>query len=79
MSAVVQRVASDRGVAAEPAADPSCQGGQFLELSLPASHERGSMQRRWLKRLGAVGFAFFLLKGLFWLTVPALLAYFAQR
>ena len=28
----------------------------------------------WLKRLGAGGFLFFLIKGLLWLMVPALLA-----
>lgn len=28
----------------------------------------------WLKRLGAGGFLFFLIKGLLWLAVPALLA-----
>lgn len=30
----------------------------------------------WLKRLGLTGFLFFLVKGLLWLTVPALLLYF---
>jgi len=40
----------------------------------------GSSQRsrRWVQRvqrLGAAGFLFFLIKGLLWLTVPALLAY----
>lgn len=53
--------------------------GELLALTRPAARERGSVQRRWLKRFGAVGFAFFLLKGLFWLTVPALLAYLARR
>ena len=28
----------------------------------------------WLKRLGVGGFLFFLIKGVLWLTVPALLA-----
>lgn len=30
--------------------------------------------RRWLARLGVVGFTFFLIKGLLWLIVPGLLA-----
>lgn len=30
----------------------------------------------WLKRLGVAGFLFFLIKGLLWLIVPGLLAYF---
>jgi hypothetical protein len=30
----------------------------------------------WLKRLGWFGFLFFLVKGILWLTVPALLVYF---
>ncbi len=29
---------------------------------------------RWLKRLGIVGFLFFLIKGLLWLIVPLLIA-----
>jgi hypothetical protein len=29
----------------------------------------------WLKRFGAAGFLFFLVKGLLWLTVPALLVF----
>jgi hypothetical protein len=35
--------------------------------------------RHWLGRLGVAGFAFFLIKGLLWLTVPALLAYWARE
>jgi hypothetical protein len=30
----------------------------------------------YMKRLGVVGFLFFLVKGLLWLVVPALLVYF---
>jgi hypothetical protein len=33
--------------------------------------------KTWVKRLGAAGFVFFLLKGLAWLIVPALVAYFS--
>ena len=32
----------------------------------------------WIKRLGFVGFLFFLVKGLLWLLVPALIAFFAS-
>ncbi len=31
----------------------------------------------WLKRLGLAGFLFFLIKGLLWLIIPALIAYFS--
>lgn len=31
----------------------------------------------WVKRFGVAGFLFFLIKGLLWLIVPALIAYFA--
>lgn len=30
----------------------------------------------WLQRFGMAGFLFFLIKGLLWLTVPALLVFF---
>ncbi|MBK8809761.1 MAG: alanyl-tRNA synthetase [Acidobacteria bacterium] len=30
----------------------------------------------WLKRVGVIGFLFFLIKGLLWLIVPALIYYF---
>ena len=33
--------------------------------------------KTWIKRLGFWGFMFFLLKGLLWLTIPALIAIFA--
>jgi hypothetical protein len=44
-----------------------------------ASSEAGRSGLRWLQRLGVAGFAFFLIKGLLWLTVPALLAYLGYR
>lgn len=31
---------------------------------------------RWAKRLGVLGFLFFLVKGLLWLILPAALVYF---
>jgi hypothetical protein len=30
----------------------------------------------WLKRFGVAGFLFFLIKGLLWLSLPALLVFF---
>ena len=33
--------------------------------------------KTWIKRLGFWGFMFFLVKGLLWLIVPAVIAYFA--
>lgn len=39
--------------------------------------ENSSVVSNWIKRFGAFGFMFFLIKGLLWLIVPALLAYFA--
>ncbi|MEJ2360064.1 MAG: hypothetical protein P8Z75_01355 [Gammaproteobacteria bacterium] len=38
--------------------------------------KRFSLSCPWLKRLGIAGFIFFLVKGLLWLLVPGLLAYF---
>lgn len=37
-------------------------------------HERRMKFTSWVKRLGFWGFLFFLVKGLLWLLVPALLA-----
>lgn len=34
---------------------------------------------RWTKRIGTVAFLFFLVKGLLWLIVPAVVAYFALK
>jgi hypothetical protein len=44
-----------------------------------ATSEAGGSSVRWLQRLGVAGFTFFLVKGLLWLTVPALLAYLGYR
>lgn len=33
----------------------------------------------WLKRLGAAGFLFFLIKGLLWIIVPLLLVYLGLK
>jgi hypothetical protein len=34
---------------------------------------------KWLKRIGVAGFVFFLIKGLLWLLLPGLIAYFAYN
>jgi hypothetical protein len=31
----------------------------------------------WVKRIGVAGFLFFLIKGLLWLIIPGLIAYFS--
>ncbi|HEV7642541.1 MAG TPA: hypothetical protein VGO50_01245 [Pyrinomonadaceae bacterium] len=33
---------------------------------------------KWIKRLGVAGFLFFLVKGLLWLLIPGLIAYFSM-
>lgn len=43
---------------------PAAQGGDGRPCPVPT----------WLRRLGLAGFLFFLIKGLAWLVVPALLA-----
>lgn len=35
--------------------------------------------QKWIKRFGVAGFMFFLIKGLLWLTVPAVLAWWGTR
>ena len=39
--------------------------------------QRKCPAKSWVKRFGAAGFVFFLVKGLLWLIVPALVAYFS--
>lgn len=41
--------------------------------------EKGPALVRWVQRFGIAGFAFFFIKGLLWLAVPALLAYLGYR
>lgn len=40
-------------------------------------NENPTIFAKWIKRFGVAGFMFFLVKGLLWLIVPALIAYFA--
>lgn len=39
-----------------------------------AGAETCPVRSRWVRRIGAAGFVFFLIKGLLWLTVPAAIA-----
>jgi hypothetical protein len=37
-------------------------------------HESAAPGRAWLRRLGMLGFLFFLIKGLIWLSIPLMIA-----
>jgi hypothetical protein len=43
-------------------------------LECPVPHKQRSSFKHWFKRLGFVGFLFFLIKGLLWIIVPYLVA-----
>jgi hypothetical protein len=43
-------------------------------LECPIPHKQRSSFKQWMKRLGLVGFLFFLIKGLLWLIIPYLIA-----
>jgi len=45
-----------------------------VDVSCPVSKEGRMTFKTWLKRLGWVGFFFFLAKGLLWLIIPYLIA-----
>lgn len=45
----------------------------------PESQKRDYAAVRWIKRFGVAGFLFFLIKGLLWLLVPALIGYFSLK
>lgn len=45
----------------------------------PGGPRTSSHLAGWARRIGVAGFAFFLVKGLLWLTVPALIAHRALR
>jgi hypothetical protein len=34
---------------------------------------------KWVKRLGVAGILLFLIKGLLWLLVPAIIAFYSQK
>lgn len=49
-----------------------------MEIDMKQMHgalARPEVAPAWLKRLGVGGFLFFLIKGLLWLMVPAVLAF----
>ena len=45
--------------------------------SSPDDTEEPRVKKSWLMRFGALGFAFFFIKGLLWLAIPAVLALIA--
>jgi hypothetical protein len=47
---------------------------QPAELTCPVSKQGRESFKTWVKRLGWVGFFFFLIKGLLWLIIPYLIA-----
>ncbi len=58
--------------------------GFEAERSCPVCPREGGASKCWVKsplarRLGAAGVLFFLIKGLAWLVVPAVLAWTASR
>lgn len=55
----------------------ACAGEPVLLLVMDKPGTRCPIP--WMARLGIAAFCFFLLKGLLWLTVPAIMAYFATR
>ena len=49
------------------------------QTSTPKQQARAELACPWLKRLGLVGFVFFLVKGLLWLMLPLLLVWFGWQ
>jgi hypothetical protein len=49
-----------------------------FHLILPPEHLEMSL-KSWIKKIGFWGLIFFLVKGLLWLTIPALIAIFAAN
>ncbi len=47
---------------------------QDKPLECPVSHKGRTGFKRWFKRVGFIGFLFFLIKGLLWLIIPYLIA-----
>lgn len=49
-------------------------------MEQPSDHaDDESTWKTWFKRFGVAGFLFFLIKGLLWLIIPALLVFFGIR
>jgi hypothetical protein len=53
--------------------------GYRLAMQKQGTEERSSSAVKWTKRVGAAAFLFFLVKGLLWLIVPAIVAYLALK
>lgn len=54
---------------------PVCREALSVSADCGQEHCRASCRTvRWVRRFGVAGFVFFLVKGLLWLIVPALLA-----
>ena len=54
------------------------QPTEYLAGTAGAQYDKRHMPiAKWVKRLGFWGFLFFLVKGLLWLLVPALVAFWA--
>ncbi|MEJ7861943.1 MAG: hypothetical protein WKF90_09950, partial [Pyrinomonadaceae bacterium] len=49
----------------------------YKEMQEKENFKQTNLFARWIKRFGVAGFLFFLIKGLLWLIVPALIGYFA--
>jgi len=53
------------------------EGNAILKVMQEEPQKRKCPAKTWVKRFGAAGFVFFLVKGLLWLIVPAAIAYFS--
>ena len=53
---------------------PTINKSQDKPLECPVPHKERGKLMAWIKKLGFVGFMFFLIKGLLWLIVPYLIA-----
>ena len=46
----------------------------MIEANMKTQSKQENKVIRWFKRIGIIGFLFFLIKGLLWLLVPYLIA-----
>ena len=53
--------------------------GIFILSMQDEPKKRRCPAKTWVKRFGAAGFVFFLIKGLLWLLLPAAIAYFTMN
>jgi hypothetical protein len=54
------------------------QTGYFLKMPDEGKKPRQRVcPLKWIKRIGVLGSLFFLIKGLLWLLLPGLIAYFS--